>query len=182
VSPDGRRLAFINGTRLHVRNLGTGEERIFDDVLGELGGHATSWAGDSRSLAFEMEGADVSSVAMIDTATGEMVRPQPEGEDAVNYWAYSPQYRPSDGLLGVVCCGSGDRAPHDPPPGGTFVLHDPATGRERERFALPFGADQADYDSSGLHQLFTTGGEVHRHYGGEFTRVPRTTGIRLVAW
>jgi hypothetical protein len=185
VSPDGRRLAFVNGQYLQVRDLRTGEDEIFENVVGELGGTGTSWAADSRWLAFEDEGADVITVGSIDTKTKKRVYPRPNGDDSRSgYYAYSPRYRPSDGLLGVVCCGNSDPTPGDPEPGRSFVLHDPETGKEKERFPLPFRADRAAYDPSGSHQLFTKipGGEVYRYSDGKFLRVPDLVSVSFVAW
>lgn len=166
-----------------MRDLRTGEDQVFDDLLGELGGVGTSWAGDSRQLAFENEGADVIVVRTIDTSTGEIIELQPKGPDPDNYFAHSPRFRPLDGLLGVVCCIIPDVPPDNPPPSRDFVLHDPVTGREKERLTLPFSTGSTDYyDPSGHDQLFTSDHTVYRRSGGEFIPVPDTEGVDLVSW
>ena len=51
VSPDGRRLAFVDGVVLHVRDLRTGDDQTFPGAVGELGGSDTSWSPDDRHVA-----------------------------------------------------------------------------------------------------------------------------------
>ncbi len=48
VSADGRRLAFVLGSSIHIRDLRTGQDQVFRDMTG-IGGGCTSWAGDSAS-------------------------------------------------------------------------------------------------------------------------------------
>lgn len=182
VSPDGRRLAFIRRADLLIRDLATNGERVFDGLVGELGGVETAWANDSRRLAVEISGADVSGVDIVDTETGEIVDLQPEGELAIDYRVVSPRYRPSDGTLSVVCCHTGEIGEGDPPHSMNLVLHDPTTGAERSRMRLPFPARDTDWDATGSHLLFTDGDRVHHYSDGQFRDVPGISDVDAVAW
>jgi hypothetical protein len=182
VSPDGRRLALIRGADLVVRDLFTGQERVFGGVVGELGGVRTAWAGDSRRLAVEISGADVSVVAVVDTETGETTDLRPVGQAAINYRVISPAYRPNDGLLGVVCCHTGEIVEGEPPQSTTLVLHDPVTGAEQSRTKLPSPAQDVDWDLTGSHLLFTDGDRVRRYSDSGFSDMPRINDVFAVAW
>jgi hypothetical protein len=182
VSPDGRRLAFIRRADLLIRDLASNDERVFDGLVGELGGVETAWANDSRRLAVEISGADVSGVEIVDTETGEIVALQPEGELAANYRVVSPRYRPSDGILSVVCCHTGEIVEGEAPHSMTLVLHNPTTGAEQTRMRLPFPARDTDWDAAGSHLIFTDGDRVHHYSDGQFRDVPRISDIDAVAW
>lgn len=182
VSPDARRLAFIRGPDLLIRDLASGEERVFNRLVGELGGVQAAWAKDSRRLAVEISGADVSVVNIVDTETGESVDLQPEGEAAIEYRVISPRYRPSDGMLGVVCCHNGEIVEGEPPHSMNLVLHDPTTGAEQSRMTLSVPARDTDWDASGSHLLFTDGDRVHHYSHGKFRDVPRLSDVDVVAW
>lgn len=181
-SPDGQRLAFIRGADLVIRDLALGQERVFAGLVGDLGGVQTAWANDSRRLAVEIAGADVSGVDIVDTDTGEIVAPQPEDELAVNYRVISPRYRPSDGLLGVVCCHTGEIVDGESPQNMTLVLHDPRTGAEHSRTRLPFPTRGIDWDATGSHLLSTDGDRVEYSSRGRFRRVAEIRDIYAVAW
>lgn len=121
-------------------------------------------------------------VRTIDTRSGEIIELRPKGPDPANYFAHSARFRPSDGLLGVVCCIIPDVPLDNPPPSRDFVLHDPATGREKERLTLPFSTWDHDYDPSGNHQLLTSRSAVYRRSNGELIPVPDTEDVSFVAW
>lgn len=182
VSPDGRRLALIRRTDVVIRDLLTGHEQMFAGVLGELGGSATAWAVDGNRLALEVAGADVSGVDLLDLATGEQTSLQPDGRSALNYWVSSPTFRPNDGLLGVLCCYSGELVEGDPRPETKVVVHDPVTGAEKYRTRLPVPAGDIDWDTTGSHLLLTSGGRVLRYHDGRFLDVPRIRDAFAVAW
>ncbi|MGH9012067.1 MAG: hypothetical protein ACRDYF_19810 [Acidimicrobiia bacterium] len=155
---------------------------MFAGVVGELGGVETAWAGDSRRVAVEMTGADVSVVNVVDTQTGETTDLQPVGEAAINYRVLSPAYRPSDGLLTVVCCHTGEIVEGEPPQSTTLVLHDPATGAEQSRIKLPSPARDIDWDPTGSHLLLTDGDRVRRYRDGGFSDIPNIDKVFAVAW
>jgi len=182
VSPDGRNLALIRRTDVVIRNLITGQERVFRGVLGELGGSATAWAVDGNRLALEVAGADVSGVDLLDPATGEQTSLQPVGLPAENYWVTSPVFRASDGLLGVLCCYSGEVVEGDPPAETKVALHDPMTGAEQSWFRLPVPAGDIDWDTTGSHLLISSGGRVLRYHDGRFLEIPRIRDVFAVAW
>lgn len=182
VSPDGRRLALVRGTELVIRELATGQERVFHDVVGDLGAARTAWAADSRRVAVEISGADVSVVDIVETHTGEVVDLHPGGELEVDYRVISPGYRPSDGALAVVCCHDGELVEGEPPQSTELVLHDPVTGAEQSRMRLPFSAWDFDWDATGSHLLLTDGDRVHEYSAGRFRIVPSISGVYAVAW
>lgn len=182
VSPDGRYLALIRRSDVVIRDLTTAHERVFTAMAGDLGGVQTAWSDDGRHVAVEISGADVSGVEILDTVTGETVAPKPEGDSAVNYRVISPRYRPSDGLLGVVCCHDGEIVEGEPPQNTELVLHDPITGVEQSRVRLPFSAWALDWDTTGTHLLLTDGDRVHHWSGGRFRDVPEINGVYGVAW
>jgi hypothetical protein len=182
VSPDGRRLAFARGQDLVVRRLPGGEEKVFAGFIGDLGGRPVSWAPDSRALAVEIDGADVSRVVLVDTVTGATTEPKPRSGDPLDYTPHHPWFRRPDGLLAVVCCTSGEIDPEKPSAPGELVLHDPVTGDERERMRLEPQAWGFDYDPSGAHQLLVSDDAVYRRSGGQVTRIPGIAGARLAVW
>jgi hypothetical protein len=182
VSPDGRRLALIRGADLVVRDLATGQERVFGGVVGELGGVGTAWGGDSRHVAVEISGADISVVNVVDTQTGETTDLQPVGEEAINYRVTSPAYRPGNGVLTVVCCHTGEIVEGEPPQSTTLVLHDPATGAEQSRIELPSPAREIDWDPTGSHLLLSNGDHVRRYCDGRFIDIPNISDVFAVAW
>jgi hypothetical protein len=165
-----------------VRRLPGGEEKVFTGFIGDLGGRPVSWAADSRGLAVEIDGADVTRVVIIDTNTGATTAPQPRSGDPVDYTPHAPWFRHSDGLLAVVCCTSGEIDPQNPQPPAELVVHDRATGGERERTRLEPQAGGFDYDPSGTHQLLVSHDAVYRRSGGQVTRIPGITGARLAVW
>ena len=182
VSPDGRRLALVRGTELVIREVESGQERGFPDVVGELGAARTAWSADSRRVAVEISGADVSVVDMVDADTGEVTDLHPLGELEVNYRVIAPGYRPSERVLAVVCCHDGELVGGEPPQNTELVLHDPRTGAERSRMGLPFSAWDFDWDASGSVLLFTDGDRVHRYSGGRFRTVPAVHDVYALAW
>jgi hypothetical protein len=188
ISPDGTRLSFVTSTVIHVRDLRTGEDRTFPDAVGELGGSDTTWSPDGRHLAFATHAADsVGGTGSIDSASAsaKTIDPQPATPDPTRiYAAYSGRYRPSDGLLAVICCEVPNAEPEDPRHGRSLVLHDPITGAEHERLALPFRAGSVAFGGTGHEVLFTTfpEGHVYRHGNGNFHRVPRLGGVLLIDW
>ena len=182
VSPDGRRLARIRRADLVIRDLTTSDEQVFTGMVGDLGGVQTAWANDSRHLAVEISGADVSVVAVVDTATGQATAPQPDGGLAVDYRVTSPRFRPSDGVLAVVCCHTGEIIEGDPPDSLDVVLHDPVTGTELRRWRLPVPARDIDWDRTGSQLLFTDGDRVRYSGGGRYTEVPEVRDVYAVAW
>lgn len=186
VSPDGHRLAFVDRTVIHVRDLLTGEDRTFSDAVGELGGSNTTWSPDGRHLAFATHAADsVGGTGSIDTASGKTIDPQPATPDPTRiYAAYSARYRPSDGLLAVICCEIPNADLDDPRHGRSLVLHDPLTGAEEDRLALPFRGGSAAFRAVGQEGLFTTfpEGQVYLYRDGKFRRVPRLVGVTLIDW
>ncbi len=151
ISPDGNRLAFVDRTVIHVRDLRTGEDRTFSDAVGELGGSDTTWSPDGRNLAFATHAADsVGGTGSIDTATGKPIDPQPATPDPTRiYAAYSGRYRPSDGLLAVICCEIPNTDLDDPRHGRSLVLHDPLTGAEEDRLALSFRGGTVAFGATG---------------------------------
>jgi hypothetical protein len=182
VSPDGQRLALIRRADLVVRDLTTGQERVFAGVVGELGGAGTAWAGDSRRVAVEILGADVSVVNVVDTQTGETSDLQPMGLGPLEYRVISPAYRPSDGMLSVVCCHTGQIVDGEPPQSTTLVLHDFATGAERSRMELPGPARDIDWDPTGSELLLTDGDRVRRYSNGRFSDIPNINEVVAVTW
>jgi WD40-like Beta Propeller Repeat len=185
VSPDGRRLAWIDGTTIRIRDLGDGTEQTLSEAVG-LEGHDTTWSADSTKLAFLTGGADSFSVAAFDIASGRSTDPRPAHETrGVLYTPYAPRYRPSDGLLAVACCGEIPDPPPDlRPPSPAFVLHDPATGAERDRIDLSITPGAHDYDRSGSHHLVVaaTEGDVYLDQDGDLRRIPEITGVTELAW
>ena len=181
VSPDGRRLALIRQSDLVIVDLTSRQERVFAGLVGELGGAETAWAGDSRRLAVQILGADVAGAEIVDAETGETTELQPEGEAASNYRVLSPTWRPSDGLLGVVCCHTGEMVEGEPPQSTTLVLHDSA-GVEQRRIYLPGSAWDIDWDSTGSHLLTTNGDRVRHYHDGRFSDVPRIDDVFAIAW
>lgn len=182
VSPDGRRLALIRRADLVVVDLITGRERLFAGLVGELGGAGTAWAGDSRRLAVEILGADVSGVVILDTQTGESTELQPVDRPAIDYRVLAPAWRPSDGLLGVVCCHTGEIVDGEPPQSTILVFHDPASGAELHRTGLRAPARDIDWDPSGSHLLVTDGDGVRRYDDGRFSGIPSIDDVFAVAW
>jgi hypothetical protein len=181
VSPDGRRLVFARRRDLVVRHLPGGQEKVFEGLIGDLGGRPVSWAGDSQTLAVEIDGADVTHVILLDTDTGETTELKPRAGDPRDYTPEGPWFR-SDGLLAVVCCSSGEIDPNAPPATPEVVLHDPATGEERDRSPLQLRAWGYDYDPSGTDQLLTSDDAIYRQSHGEITRIPNIAGARLAVW
>jgi hypothetical protein len=186
ISTDGTHLAFVSRTVIHVRDLRTGEERTFPDAVGELGGSDTTWSPDGRHLAFATHAADsVGGTGSIDTVTGKAIDPQPATLDPSRiYAAYSARYRPSDGLLAVICCEVPNAEQDDPRHGRSLVLHDPVTGAEQDRLALPFRAGSVAFGAAGHEALFTTfpEGHVYHRRDGDFDRVSRLAGVILIDW
>jgi hypothetical protein len=182
VSPDGSRLALVRGSGLVIRELATGHEGVIHGVVGELGAARTAWAADSRRLAVEISGADVSVVDIVDTDTGEVTDLHPVGETEINYRVMSPAFRPSDGTLAVVCCHDGDLVEGEPPQNRELVLHDSRTGVERSRIRLPFSAWGLDWDAGGSVLLLTDGDRVHQYHGDRFRTVPSITDVYAAAW
>ena len=182
VSPDGRRLAFARGQDLVLRHLPDDQEEIFKGFIGDLGGRPGAWAADSRILAVEVDGADVTSVEVFNTATGERTRLKPRTGDPLDYTPDSPWFRRSDGLLAVVCCTKGAFITGAPPDIPELVLHDPATGEERHRSPLRLPGHGYDYDPSGIHQLLTSDEGIWRRSNGEIIRIPEIAGARLAVW
>jgi hypothetical protein len=182
ISPDGSRLAFARRRDLVVRSLPRGQEEVLEGFIGDLGGRPVSWAADSRTLAVEIDGADVTHVVVLDTASGDTTELKPRSGDPRNYTPEGPWFRRSDGLLAVVCCSSGEINPEAPPATPELVLHDPATGEERDRGPLRLRAWGYDYDSSGTHQLLTSADDIYRQSDGEMIAIPDIPGARLAVW
>jgi hypothetical protein len=186
ISPDGTRLSFVSRTVIHLRDLPTGEDRTFPDAVGELGGSDTTWSRDGRHLAFAMHAADsVGGTGSIDATSGKTIDPQPATPDPTRiYAAYSARYRPSDGLLAVICCEVPNADPDDSRHGRNLVLHDALTGAERDRLALPFRGGSVAFGVAGNDALFTTfpEGHVYLHREGSFRQVPRLVGAVLLDW
>jgi hypothetical protein len=184
VSPDGRRLAYANDAAIRIRDLTTGEERVFEDIFGELGGITTSWSADSTVVAFEVEAADSFHPGLLDTARGQVTELEPrEGASPGGYTAYSPVFRHTDGLVAVGCCIAPDLSPDIPQEAPRLTLHDPKTGREAERRILPFALGPLDFDRSGVHLLaLGPDGRVHRIRDNRFLEVPGLAGLDLVVW
>lgn len=182
VSRDGRRLALIRRADLVVVDLTTGQERLFAGLVGELGGAGTVWAGDSHRLAVEILGADVSGVTIVDTQTGETTDLQPVDQPAIEYRVLSPAHRPGDGLLGVVCCHTGEIVDGEPPQSTTLVLHDPASGAEQHRIGLLAPVREIDWDQTGSHLLITDGDRVRHYHDGRFRDIPAIDDVFAVAW
>jgi hypothetical protein len=186
ISTDGSRLSFVSGTVIHVRDLRTGEDRTYPDAVGELGGSDTTWSPDGQHLAFATHAADsVGGTNSIDIASGTTIHPQPATPDPTRiYAAYSARYRPSDGLLAVICCEVPNVDPDDPRHGRSLVLHDPATGTERARLALLFRAGSIAFGADGREALFTSfpEGKVYHHRDDTFRVVPGLVGVILVDW
>jgi hypothetical protein len=184
VSPDGRRLAWIDGTTIRIRDLGDGTEQTLQTEALSLEGYDTTWSADATKLAFLTGGADSFGVATVDIATGRSTNPRPANQSrGVLYTPYAPRYRPSDGLLVVVCCGEIPDPPPDlRPPSPAFVLHDPSTGAERERIDLSIMTRAHDYDRRAHHLVTTTEGDVYLEQDGELVRIPKITGVSALAW
>ena len=180
VSPDGRRLAFARTRDLVVLHLLEGREDIFPGFIGDLGGRPVTWQGDT--LAVEIDGADVTSVVLLDTKTRQTTELQPSTGDARNYTPHAPWFRPSDGLLAVVCCTRGEIDPNEPPPPAELVLHDPTTGEERDRTRLRLPGGGFDYDASRTYQLLSSEDAVHWRSDRETKRIPQSDGARLAVW
>lgn len=181
VSPDGRRLAFARDRDLVVRHL-PGEEKVFDGFIGDLGGRPVSWAADSRTLAVEIDGADVSRVVVVDTDTDVITELRPRTGDPLDYTPQAPWFRQPDGLLVVVCCTTGEVDPENPSPPADLVVHDPANGEERERSRRELEAWGYDYDPSGTHQLLVASDAIYRRSDGNVTRIAAMGGARLAVW
>lgn len=182
VSPDGRQLALLRGSDLVIRDLTTQQERVFGAVVGELGGSGTAWAADSRRLAVEISGADVTVVNIVDTRNGRTTDLQPVDQPAIEYRVIGPAYRPGHGLLGVVCCHDGDIVDGEPPQSMILVLHDPTNGIERSRITLPAPASDIDWDRSGSHLLLTNGDRVRHYHDGRFSDIQGVDDVFAVAW
>jgi hypothetical protein len=184
VSPDGRRLAYTLDAAVRVRDLTTGEEQVFENIFGELGGITTAWSADSRSVAFEVEAADAVHPGLLDTMSGEVTELEPqEGPSPGGYNAYSPVFRSSDGLVAVGCCMSPDMSPDIPQEPSRLALHDPTTGRETKRVVLRFTIGPLDFDRSGAHLLIVgPDGRVQRRTGDRFREVPHVTDVDLAVW
>lgn len=182
VSPNGQRLAFARGRDLVVHNLSSSREQVFEGFIGDLGGRPVSWAGDSETLAIEIDGADVTHVVIMTTATGDTTELKPRAGDPRDYTPHEPWFRPSDGLLAVVCCTRGEVDPNGPPATRELVLHDPTTGEERDRGPLRLPGGGYDYDASRIHQLLVSDDAVYRRSDGNVTRIPRIAGARLAIW
>jgi hypothetical protein len=184
VSADGRRLAWIDGTTIRIRDLDDGTEQTLPEAF-DLEGYDTTWSTDATKLAFLTGGVDSFGATTVDIATGRPIIPQPAEETpGVQYTPYAPRYRPSDGLLVVACCGEIPDPPPDlVPPPSAFVLHDPATGAERERINLSIDPRAHDYDASGAHHLVSTiEGDVYLDRNGELIHIPEITGVSELAW
>ena len=184
VSPDGRRLAWIERTTIRIRDLGDGTEQTLPEVFG-LEGYDTTWSTDATKLALVVGGADSFGATTVDIATGRRISPEGTGELTGSWYTpYAPRYRPSDGLLVVACCGEIPDPPPDlVPPPSAFVFHDPATGAERERIELSIDPRAHDYDRSGAHHLVSTvEGHVYLDRDGELIRIPEITGVSELAW
>ena len=184
VSPDGRRLAWIDGTTIRIRDLGDGTEQTLPEAFG-LEGYDTTWSTDATKLAFLTGGADSFGVDTVDITTGRRIPPQSAGELSGSWYTpYSARYRPSDGLLVVVCCGEIPDPPPDlVPPPSAFVFHDPATGAERDRINLSIDPRAHDYDRNGAHHLVSTiEGDVYLERNGELIRIHEITGVSELAW
>ena len=110
--------------------------------------------------------------------------PEPsEGPSPGGYTAYAPRYRHTDGLLAVVCCTSTEDSPDAPARSPRLVLHDPLTGKEKERITLPFWPREIDYDPSGSNLLLADpDGRVQRHHNGRFDAIPDLTAVDRVGW
>lgn len=182
VSPDGRRLAFAREQDLVVRHLPDDQDEVFEGFIGDLGGRPGAWAADSRTLAVEIDGADVTYVEILDTAIGETTELKPRTGDPGDYTPDGPWFRRSDGLLAVVCCTKGEIISGAPPDLPELVLHDPATGEERDRSPLRLPGHGYDYDSSGTHQLLTSDEGIWRRSDGEIARIPELAGAHLAVW
>ncbi|MGH9039111.1 MAG: TolB family protein [Acidimicrobiia bacterium] len=182
VSPDGRRLAFARRRDLVVRDLPGGKEKVFEGFIGDLGGRPGAWAADSRTLAVEIDGADVTHVVVLDTATGETTELKTRAGDPHNYTPTAGWFRASDGLLAVVCCTSGEIDPNAPSTTPELVLHDSTTGEERDRSPLRLPGGGYDYDFSRTHQLLTSDDAVYWRSDREISRIPGIAGARLAVW
>ena len=182
VSPDGRRLAFARAQDLVLRHLPDDQDEVFERFIGDLGGRPGAWAADSRILAVEIDGADVTSVEVLNTATGESTDLKPRTGDPRDYTPDSPWFRRSDGLLAVVCCTKGEVIPEAPPDTTALVLHDPATGEELGRSPLRPPGYGYDYDPSGTYQLLTADDGIWRRAHDEITRIPEIAGAHLAVW
>jgi hypothetical protein len=182
VSPDGKRLAFARSRDLVVRQIPGGEEKVFDGFIGDLGGRPVSWAANSRTLAVEIDGADVSRVVLVDTDTGAITELKPRTGDPLDYTPQGPWFRKSDGQLVVVCCTTGEVDPENPSPPVDLVVHNPANGEERERSRRDLEAWGYDYDPSGTHQLLVARDAIYRRSNGNATRIPGMGGARLAVW
>lgn len=185
VSPDGRRLAFIDDETVVVQDLATGATRRLPLAPDDDSDPYTyrpgtvAWAVDSRHLVLASSWRDSLTVLDADTAAhqldGRSIGAAPlSGE----YWLSG--VRATDGFVGALI--SLWKPETDVgQPSYTFVVLDPTTGAERERADLPFAAVDAVYDASGCYQLFLAeDGSVYRSGGDGFMRIPGAAS--LVAW
>ena len=179
-------MAFVVGVVLHVRDVVTGDDRTFPDVVGELGGSDTTWSPDGRHVAFNRHAADtIGGTGTIEVSSGRTVDPQPVVPDrSLIYAAYSARYRPSDGNLAVVCCQHPNIPEDDPSHGRRLVVHDPDTGAEKRGIDLPFQAATIAFDPTGRHTLLTSwpDGAVYRFDGGTFTNLAGLRGVQAIDW
>ena len=183
VSPDGRWLAYAQDAAIRVRDLTTGEERVFEYIFGELGGVTTSWSADSTAVAFEVEAADSVHPGLLNTLSGQVTELEPlEGSSPGGYTAYSPVFRHADGLVAVACCIAPVVSPDIPPIAPRLALHDPRTGREAVRRVLPFALGPLDFDRSGVHLLaIGPDGLPYRVRDNRLIEVP-SPAVDLAVW
>jgi hypothetical protein len=184
VSPDGGRLAFIDDETVVVQNLATAAVRRLELPANDDGHvylpRAVEWAADSRHLVLETQWLHSFTVLDADTATHQLDgRKIGNAPASAEYWMSGG--RAVDGSVGALISlwkpetdvGLAAR---------TFVVLDPATGAERDRVELSFGAEDSTYDVSGRHLLLIAeDGSVHRSQGDGFIKIPGA-GANLVAW